>query len=408
MSQNTLTQKALRPSGWLILEQSIKSIVRRPGRALATATGIALGIAVLITSMGFASTVNSEVNASFDATSATQIRVKEADNLATDGLFAPFLEGATFDHTVGELEGVVAAGLIWQVLPEVRVRLNPAAPEYGFPLLVASPGILDAAQATLKSGRFYDERPLDIRTPQVVLGPRAASELGLERVAPGMSIEVDNRLMVVAGILDSPGTAPELSPAILISATTANQLGGTYADRNLEGAIVRSELGAAQAVSRALPLAIRPDNPQRVGLMVPPDITTLRDTVQGSLNGLAIGVAGFSVVVGAVGIMNSMLISVAQRSGEIGLRRALGATRRWILVQFLAEGLILGFVGAVFGAAIAILALLGVSAYNGWSPVLDPALPLAAPLVGAVVGLLAAAYPASRAARLEPAMTLKQ
>src|SRR5690606_29655352 len=121
-----------------------------------------------------------------------------------------------------------------------------------------------------------------------------ASELGLERVAPGMSIEVDNRLMVVAGILDSLGTAPELSPAILISATTANQLGGTYADRNLEGAIVRSELGAAQAVSRALPLAIRPDNPERVGLMVPPDITTLRDTVQGSLNGLAIGVAGFS------------------------------------------------------------------------------------------------------------------
>lgn len=405
-----MTRRSARgPSMRLVLTQSMKAIVRRPGRAVATATGVALGIAVLLTSIGFASTVDSEVNATFDATSATQIRVQDADDLASSGLFDGFRDGPSFDDRAGQLEGVVAAGMLWQVGDNVSVRTSDADPTvHALTLLSGSPGVFAAAQAEVASGRIYDDKPLSAGTPIVVLGPRAASDLGLERVRGGQSIEVNGRRAVVAGILSTPGSAPELSSAVVMSPAQVDALGLSVGAAQGQGAIVRTELGAAQAVSRALPLLIRPDDPERVGLLVPPDLSSLRDDVQGSLNGLAVGVAGFSVLVGAVGIMNSMMISVTQRSSEIGLRRALGATRRWILTQFLTEGLVLGFVGAAFGTALAVLVLVVVAGVNDWSPVIDPILTLAAPPAGAIVGLLAAAYPAGRAARLEPAVTLKR
>lgn len=116
---------------------------------------------------------------------------------------------------------------------------------------------------------------------------------------------------------------------------------------------------------------------------------------------------GVSLLVGAIGIANVTLVSVMERTGEIGLRRSLGASRRHIALQFLAESSAIGFVGGILGASVGVLVVVAVAAYNSWTPVLDAAIVLATPIVGMIVGLAAGSYPASRAAHLEPVDALR-
>jgi macrolide transport system ATP-binding/permease protein len=128
----------------------------------------------------------------------------------------------------------------------------------------------------------------------------------------------------------------------------------------------------------------------------------VRDAVQSDLNVMFLLLGGLSLIVGAIGIGNITLVSVIERIGEIGLRRSIGATRGHIAAQFLVESTSLGIIGGILGASLGVLIVVAVSAYQLWSPVLDPLAPLVAPLVGGAIGLVSGTYPALRAARLEP------
>ena len=139
----------------------------------------------------------------------------------------------------------------------------------------------------------------------------------------------------------------------------------------------------------------------------PPEPQRVRDAVQEDLNVLFLILGGVSLLVGAIGIANVTLVSVIERTGEIGLRRALGASRGHIAAQFLLEGGTMGLTGGILGASLGILVVVGVSAYNAWTPVLEPQVPLAAPFAGAVIGVLSGAYPALRASRMEPVDALR-
>ena len=134
-----------------------------------------------------------------------------------------------------------------------------------------------------------------------------------------------------------------------------------------------------------------PDEPQRV-----------RDAVQGDLNIMFLLLGSLSLIVGAIGIGNITLVSVIERTAEIGLRRAIGATRSHIALQFLLESTVIGLLGGILGASLGVLIVVTVSAYQVWSPVLDPAAPILSVLVGGAIGLFSGTYPAIRAARLEP------
>jgi ABC-type antimicrobial peptide transport system permease subunit len=170
---------------------------------------------------------------------------------------------------------------------------------------------------------------------------------------------------------------------------------------------VETRIGAVPLVIQQGPTALSPADPRLLKVASPPDPRRLRGAIESDLNALFLLLGGVSLLVGAIGIANVTLVSVLERVGEIGLRRALGAGRRHIAAQFLLESTAMGAAGGIIGASVGTLVVVGVSAYNTWTPVLDPWVPLGAPFVGALIGLLSGTYPSLRAASLEPVDALR-
>lgn len=375
---------------------------RRPGKSVLTALGVALGIAVFLVTVGWSQTVGSQINQTFDQLAATQVRIR--DTRAETATDAPMPDD--FEQLIAAVPGVVAGGRLWEA--GVRsVTSSPGASAVDLTLLVTDPGFLVAADVQIASGRLPDAATVALAQPVVVLGPGAADQLHLDEVRPGLAVDIGTTRLMVIGILGDVGTAPELDSALVVSPRAPVGEGNTVPDPLQMSALVRVRLGTASHVANALPLAVRPQDVGRLGVIVAPEPTSLRDSVQTSLDTLAYGAAALSLVIGAIGIMNSMLMSVSQRSGEIGLRRSLGAGRRHVVVQFLGEGALLGLTGAIVGTLCGELGLLGVAAANGWNPVLDRTLLLASPLAGLLIGILASLHPALRAATIDPATTLR-
>lgn len=390
----------------LIAFHSIAATVRRPGRSAATAVGVALGIAVFLLTVGWSQTAGSQINQTFDELAATILTVRDTQgDLASD----PPLPADT-QKLMESIDGVVAGGRIWEG-PTQIVTPSQASTGTLVPILVADPGTITASAATLSAGRFFDDVPANNGSPVGVIGKRAAAKLGITTVDHDVAVTLTESHVnvTIVGILDTPGSANELDHALIVPpwatiSRTGEQVSPVQAQQT---GLVRVELGTASQIANVLPYALRPTEPGRIGVLVPPEPAALRGQVQGSLDSLAYGAAALSLLIGGIGIMNSMLNAVSQRAGEIGLRRSMGAGKRHIIAQFLLEGALLGAIGSIVGLLVGEFVLLGLSWANGWSPVLSRTLLLIAPLAGLVIGVLASLYPALRAASIKPSETLR-
>ncbi|MDJ0341983.1 ABC transporter permease [Streptomyces sp. H10-C2] len=172
--------------------------------------------------------------------------------------------------------------------------------------------------------------------------------------------------------------------------------------------LISTRIGAAGQIAHEAPTALRPDHPEYLKAVPPPDPRTLRGSVTGDLNQLFLLLAAICLVIGAVGIANTTLVAVLERTGEIGLRRALGARGRHITAQFLAESGALGALGGLVGTSLGSITVVIVAVIRDWTPVLHPATVAAAPAIGLLTGLLAGLYPALRAAHIQPAEALRR
>ena len=207
------------------------------------------------------------------------------------------------------------------------------------------------------------------------------------------------------GIIDGVERRDDLLESVIIPNGTAADLFALAAPAELD---IRTMVGAAQQVGAQAPIAVSPNHPEYIRAQVPPRPGQLSTSVRGDVDALFLAFGAVALVVGGLGIANVTLLSVIERTGEIGLRRALGARRRHIAGQFLLESAITGLLGGLIGAALGVVTVVAVSAARSWTPILDLRVALLAPVVGALIGLLAGAYPAIRAAATEPIAALRR
>lgn len=395
-----------------LLGEALAGVGQRPARTMLTMIGTVLGVSAFTVTLGMTSTASGQISKDFTALAATQVTVQDVGS-PRDREVQRTIDDfpADADAVIERLNGVVHAGVTWPVFSKKQPQVaasTVAAAAHPIAADAASPGYLRALRPTLKSGvlfdRFHDQRRLRV----AVLGSAAAAQLGIGSVASSPAVFVDGVGYTVVGILATVDRNPDALLKVLLPARTALAEYGRPSVEAPPSMLIETRLGAAPLIASQAPRALRPDRPELLVATPPPDPHQIHDRVAGNLDTLFLLLAGLTLIIGSAGIANTTLVAVMERVNEIGIRRSLGARPRHIALQFLTESAVLGTVGGLVGSAIGVCVTVAIALVNRWTAVLDPATTMAAPLIGTLTGLLAGAYPALRAARIEPLEALRR
>jgi putative ABC transport system permease protein len=392
-AQSTLRMRDLGPLAALGMRA-------RPARAILSAAGVALGIATMVAVFGISSSSRAQLVAEIDALGTNLLTVTPGQSFSGQNLSLP----ATAPAMVRRIGPVLAASAIGDVQASVyRNDRIPAVNTEAITVYSAGTGLLGTLQGHMARGRFLSAATA--RYPAVVLGSDAASALGIDRADGGVRLWLGNRWFGVVGILQKLPLAPELDRTALIGLPVAEHL--LHASGHPVQIYVRTSPAEVEAVRGVLAATADPAAPQNVSVTNPADALTARADATAAFQGLFLGLGAVALLVGGIGIANVMVIAVLERRGEIGLRRALGATQRHIAAQFVAEAALLAGSGGAAGALLGGFATAVYSWARHWHAVVPVPVLLAAVGIGLVLGAVAGVYPAWRAALLAPAEALR-
>ena len=369
-------------------------------RAGLSALGIAIGVAAIVAVLGLSASSRAGLLAEIDRLGTNLLTVTTGQTLfggtAELPLAAPGMIGRIGPVTEVADTGSTNANVY-------RSPLIPAVNTNALEVQAATLNLLPVVGSTVARGSYLNAATA--REPVCVLGAQAAQLLGIDRVYPGLRVWLGGMWFYVTGILTSAALAPEIDSSVLVGFPAAENYLGL--DGHPTTIYVRTVTSQTQAVYNVLAATANPESPNEVDVSQPSAALTARADAQGALNGLFLGLGAVSLLVGAVGVANIMIISVLERRTEIGLRRALGATKGNIRTQFLSEAILLALLGGAVGVAFGALATAIYAHSKHWTTVI-PTLAWAGGLgaafaIGAIAGLL----PAIRAARLSPTDALR-
>jgi putative ABC transport system permease protein len=372
-------------------------------RAALSVLGISIGIASLVAVLAISETSKADLLAKIETLGTNLLTVGPGESLFGEETKL----AAAAAGRIRLLDDVESAAAVTAVDGATVRRSSyvPAEITGGIFVEAADPELLRTLGGTTASGRFVDRATE--RYPAIVLGAKAAKRLGIHSVDGLVQVYVSGRLFTVVGVLDPLPLVPELDSAALIGYPVAARLFGT--DRNPSMIYVRARQGEAQvrATAALLPSAADPWKPGEVAVSRPSDALEAQAAAESAFTSLFLGLGAVALLVGAIGIANVMIISVLERRSEVGLRRALGARRRHIAVQFLGESFVLGIAGGVVGVMLGAAATGAYAAYEGLTLLVPPAAVAGGLLAACLLGALAGLYPATRAARLTPTEALR-
>ncbi len=371
----------------------------RPMRVFLSALGIAIGIAAMVGVVGISTSSTEDLNRRLAALGTNLLTVSPGQSFSGTAAHLPDTAVSMISNIAG-VESVSAVGRI-----DAKVYRNDHIPKEetgGLNVYAARTDLPETAGAKIAEGRWLNAA--NERYPAVVLGPEAAQQLGVVRAGPDAKVWLGGRWFTVIGILERNELVPELDSAALVGWPEAKQ------DLKFDGypttVYTRAKESKVTDVQAVLGATANPENPSEANVSRPSDVLAAKQATDSTLSGLLLGLGAVALLVGGVGVANTMVISVLERRSEIGLRRALGATRGQIRTQFLCEALLLSGLGGLGGVLLGIIVTSGYAAYQGW-PSVVPVWAMAGG-VGAtlVIGGLAGFYPAVRAAGLPPTEAL--
>ena len=376
-------------------------------RAGLSALGIAIGVAAITAVLGLAASSSAALLAEIQALGTNLLTVANGQTLS--GSVAELPEAAL--GMIARLPGVTEVQGTGTV-SGVDVYKSPLIPPIQTNALSVDAATLDlpaAAGTSLAQGRFLNAATA--REPAAVLGAVTAQLLGIDRIRPGMRIWVDGQVggqwLYVTGILNRDTYAPEIDSAVLVGFPAAQKyLNFDGHPSQIYVRTIPNDQAVTTVVDSLLGAQANPENPGQVTVSQPSDALTAQADAEGALDTLFLGLGTVALLVGAIGVANIMVISVLERRQEIGLRRALGATRRQIRAQFLSEAILLSLAGGVAGVVIGAVATAAYARGHGEVVVIPPQAWAGGLAAAIIIGALAGLLPAIRAARLSPTQAL--
>ena len=380
-----------------VVRVGIVGLRARPTRVLLSALGIAIGIATMIAVIGISASSKEQLLRRLDTLGTNLLTVKPGGTLFGEDAELPET-AVEMVRRIGPVEDVGATGTV-----SATVRRTDRIPEEvtgGIAVQAATTELLGTLDGRVRSGAWLNAATE--RHPAVVLGAEAAERLGLRNA--GGQVWMGGRWFTVTGILDPLPLAPEIDRSALVGWDAARTHLGF--DGHPTTIYERSPDASVEAVEGVLARTANPENPEEVNVSRPSDALEAKAAAAGAFTNLLLGLGAVALLVGGVGVANTMVISVLERRREIGLRRSLGATKGQVRLQFLTESLLLSVLGGMAGAVLGALATIAFAAYRDWPPVV-PLWALAGGLVATLlIGTLAGLYPAMRAARMSPTVAL--
>ena len=403
--------------------EAVAGIVQRPGRSALTMLGTILGVGAFVAVLGLTATSAGQITRQFTVLDDTTVNVADngpANNTTPPGTNPAIAFPANATRIADRINGVTAAGVWWPVsLPSGAsvtgsLALSATA-DQSVNVVAVSPGAIAAMGLSMTAGSPLTAYENSARQHVAVIDATTAATLGISatRLASHPAVFAGDIAYTVTGIYRTAQRIINSEPggAMLIPETTALADYGNpppgIGSQDEAQLVIATRIGAARQVARQIAAAELPADPRRLVVTAPTGPQTLQSQVSGDLAGLFLILAMISLLIGAVGIANTTLVAVLERTEEIGLRRALGARPRHIAAQFLAESTTLGTLGGLTGTCTGVAIVVIFAAAQNWTAILNPAYTLPAPLIGAIVGLLAGAYPALRAAHTSPLTALR-